>query len=308
MLTPALIAAGCGRAAFRSPEVLLFSTIGYRIFQDYIWVADPAGDEVRAFLRPAGQRSYLEASACSLAGPVAIIVHKTMPSGIVDDEIDLYRPTNRWRRLWYQPPASPGDLAISPVGALVAATMRPTPGDLSHIWIIPTSGGEPMDISGRLPAGTGDYSPQWSQSGERLMFRRISVSDAGRHYVTELLSFSPATGQVSVFLPQRPEFLMACFGPRESLILREGLVLNLLAADGTSTRLLDAHAIPGAALSDAGMIYSERLNLIAFTMVRGINTPQESSEIWLLDLAGSKLRRLYATTSGRVAGISFARR
>lgn len=308
MLTPALLAVGCGRLAFRSPEVLLFSTVGYRFFEDYVWVADPASGGVAAFLQPGGRRSYPAASARDLHGPIAVIVHEILPSGVIGNVISLYWPPRRWQKLWYRPPVSPGTLAMSPTLSLVAAGLRPAPTAYQQVWAFPTGGGEPIKISDLLPASgrTGDFSPAWSPDGSQLMFRRIHVPLGGGRQMTELLTFHVATRQISVLRPTTPNFLIACFGPEGSLIERGGPFLRQIWPDGRVKQLLEPGAIPGALPSDTGLEYSARLNAVAFTMVRWPARPKPQHEVWFLPLNGGPPRRLFATDHSRVIEIGFA--
>ncbi|MGH9476312.1 MAG: hypothetical protein ACRD1C_08255 [Terriglobales bacterium] len=259
MLTPALMAAGCGRFAFRSPEVLLFSTVGYRYCQNYTLIAEPASGEVRAFLTPSGGKSYPSAPARSLHGPVAVVVHEHFPGGqVIGDIIELYWPPRRWRRLWYRPPGSPGQLVMSPDATKVAAVFRPQPDQYSHISIFPLSGDDPLDVSELIPAQgrVGDVSPDWSPNGEQLVLRRIDSTAGVRDQTIELPCLHIGTRRVSVLRAARPQFLIACYGPDGPLLERDGLSLRKIAPDGAVSTLLDHDAIPGAMPIDLGLAYS----------------------------------------------------
>ncbi|MGH7088903.1 MAG: hypothetical protein ACREFQ_08380 [Stellaceae bacterium] len=307
-----LAAVGCGRWRYRSPEVVLFSTIGYLIFRDYVRVVDPGSGRIFPYLTPYGHRSYLGASARSLRGPAAVVVHDKFDGEHLGDAIELYWPPRRWRMVWYRPPGSPGAVNISPDGSRVAAVFRPKPKDYQHIWVLSTGGEpDPLDITLLWPpeGRTGDFSPHWRPDSRALLFRRLSVPPGGGYMPITIVQFDLATRQFTVLRPPSIYNFDACYGPGGSLIVREYGAIRQIATDGTVTELLPEGAIPGFGFLDSGLCYSAALNAVAFTVAETklIGKPEQEKAIWLLWLADRRLQKLIGVQAFRIGDICFAR-
>lgn len=312
LLGASLAAAACGGGptgpVYLSPEVVMFSTAGYVPFSDYVWTVDPADASVNVFLVPSGERSYPAASARSLKGPVAVGAEVGMPDGTVPTIIYLYQPPATFKQLWSKPPGSPGQIALSLDTSLLAAVYSPNQDTYQEMWIFPTNGDAPINVTALRPieGRMGDFSPHWSPDGSKLLIRRISEPLAGGQESTQLLVYEPATQSVSVLTAPVSDVIVACYGPNGSLIERRNQFLQMIAPDGTATPLLPPDAIPGLLPSDIGLAYSSRLNAVAFTMARKLGTNSFQDEIWYLQLDGGVPKQLWAAGDDRLIGLCFA--
>lgn len=311
-LSSLFAATGFGRRRFRSPEVVLFSTVGYLIFRDYVRVADPANGQISPYLTPFGHRSYPDGSARSLQGPVAVVVHDKFDGQQLGDAIELYWPPGRWRRVWYRPPGTPGTLNISPDGSHIAAVFRPTPQDYKHIWIFSTGAEpEPLDVTDLWPATgrTGDFSPHWRPDSRAVLFHRVTVPPGGGYATITIEQFELPTRRFTVARPPSIYNFDACYGPPGTLIVREYGAIRQVMANGEVRELLPYGAIPGFGFLDAGLAYSAPLNAVAFTVgeTKLIGQPRQEQAIWLLWMADGRLQKLVAVREARISQLCFAR-
>src|SRR4051812_44511059 len=77
----------CRKPTPSSSELILFSTMGERPFEDYVYTIAPGNSHPETILIPNSRRSYLSPSANSLQGKMVVTVHEADDGGNVEDHL-----------------------------------------------------------------------------------------------------------------------------------------------------------------------------------------------------------------------------
>src|SRR5207253_9964667 len=89
----AFLAGGCSWGHVRDRERILFSTIGTRLFQDYVFSIRPNGSGLKAVLKPEPNRSYMFASANSMSAQMLVTVLALAPGNDnTEEQVSLRIP------------------------------------------------------------------------------------------------------------------------------------------------------------------------------------------------------------------------
>lgn len=285
---------------------ILFSTIGTRPFQDYVFSIRPDGSDLRRVLRPSGTRSYVFASAYSLSGPLLVTVAEMLPGrrDRVADRLYLY---DRGLKACHPllPESTPqGSGLLSPDGnrAVYCAARTASSRDLS-LWIVDlrTANLHELVVGG---GATGLY-PAWGSS-DRIAFVRAYRSARG--LMTELMEVPAEGGSPIRLLPPEDGVVTAAYssdGQDMAIWTKKGLEI-LSLANGGRRIAVKLDAIEGSYIfrswGTVGLAWRGASGEIAFSL---LNKKTSESELWVVNQDGTDAKRVYSTKDGQIVVSGF---
>ena len=240
----AFLAGGCSWGHVRDRERILFSTIGTRLFQDYVFSIRPNGSGLKAVLKPEPNRSYMFASANSMSGPMLVTVHELAPGNDkVEDHLYFWSPdVDNWQRvLPGSAPQGPGILSPDGNSAVYCARSVGSPPETS-LRVVDLRTGESRELVA-ADSFKGLYLPSWGVLG-KIAFIRTFRSGGLR---TELLEMPSHGGEQTVLVPPEDGAMSAAYSPdgREIVVwMKEGL--EIVALDSGDRRVVLKRASIGS--------------------------------------------------------------
>lgn len=278
-------------------ERILFSTVGTRPFQDWVFSIRADGKDLQPLLAPEPTRSYFFASAHSLSGPILVSARETVQGddGKVADRLYIYSPgAHRWR-------------PVLPASAPQTAAILSPDGNQAVYRTVGKSGGIDLalldlhDGESRLlfsEDGTRVASPAWAVSG-KIAFLRLFRSPSGG-LLTELMQVPTVGGNPIRLLPSHDGVVCATYSPdggRIAVWTKNGL--EILADHERRLVFKWNPAIDGSFRSwgIGGLAWSKRGDEIAFALLKQ-KTGQ--SELWVVNQTGANPRKIYSTKEGRI--------
>jgi hypothetical protein len=293
------ITGGCSppRLSLGDHGRILFSTIGTRPFQDYVFSIRPDGSGLRRILKPSATRSYVFASAHSLSGPLVITVNE-MISDRAAERLYVYdRGLSGCRPVL--PESTPqGTALLSPDGnrAVFCAARAGNPRTVS-LWIVDLHTEELREVV--VGDGATGLYPAWGSQG-KIAFVRAYRSDRG--LLTELMEVSDEGGNQKRLLLPEDGVAAATYAPegrQMAVWTKKGLeILSLANGDrrlafkwepSKDGYIFRAGAAGGVAWSATGEI--------AFSL---LSKKTRESELWVVNQDGTNAKRVYSTKDGHV--------
>ena len=297
---------GCSspRISLGGGRRILFSTIGTRPFQDYVYSILPDGTGLQRVLKPTTTRSYVFASTHSPSGPLLVTIRELVAkTNRVADRLYIYERGLRNCRplLSESTPQAAALLSPDETRAVYCAPRAEGPRTMS-LWIVDLGNGMAREaVTG--DGATGLY-PAWGSSG-RIAFVRVSRSAQG--LLTELMEISEEGGKPVQLLGPEDGVVSATYsadGQRIAVWTKRGLEI-LLPSNGD--RRLAFKWKPG----EDGYIYRSwgtgglawgSAGQIAFSLLNK-NTGQ--SELWVVNQDGTDAKKIYATRDGQIVVSEF---
>lgn len=287
-------------------ELILFSSIGNRPFQDSVYAIDTNGTNLKKVLVPAGGRSYPYASGNSFSSELVVEVHELQPNGDMTDKLFLYHPVREeWKPLEVDGDVQ-GNGSLSPDGAQAAFVKAPSdaPGKL-RIWVKNLKTGEVRAVANE----DGDFWDgylSWSPNNQDLVFLRLQRTPRG--LLTLLLRSSPEDKTPTIVFGHEEGISAACYSPdgtRLAVFSKIGLeIVELL--DLKRTLILSWDGLPNPQFRTGGLIWSGQQNKIAFAMS---DKQEKECNLWTISSDGKDLRKIYGQpeNDGYLIACSFIR-
>ena len=299
----ACLMAGCSQRG--AQELILFTTIGPRPFQDYVYSIRADGSRLRPFLSPERNRSYVFASGNSLHGDFVVTVHERDAAGKVVDKLYLYRPdSNQWRHL-NTGAGMVGAGVISPDNSRAVFVFSPDRRrETLRLWVADLKTGATRKLTSEDQEEAWDGYPAWRPDGQEIMFIRLRLIPGG--VATNLMRVSSNGGEPTSLLGGDEGVTGVCYSPdgqRLALLSNRGLEV-METSDLRRTVILPWSSLPKREYYVGGLAWSPTQGKIAFAL---FNTELKESELWTVRVDGKDAEKIHCLSEaeGKITVASF---
>lgn len=282
-------------------EVILFSKIGNRPFDDSIFTIYPDGSGLRQFLKARRGRSYLSASGHSIRGPFAVVTNEIDVTGNATSKLYIYDPTREtWQHIETEG-GIVGDGIISPNNVRVAFTLFKTNPKQYELRIVDLRTGDTKKFSEE--EGRWYSSLAWHPNGRSVFFLRLERT--GQGVVTKLMSVSVAGGGIETILDEPVAgFCFAPDGNRLAIWTTKGLEILRLPEVGRSVVLSSDNLQSKFESRAGGLSWSKTRDSLAFVL---FNKETGDYELWTVSTDGTNVQSIHKQKGEKLIVSSFLR-